>query len=341
MILADAKVTVVVAPREKYRCARQVFDALQAVDDVPFRTIWVDESRAPRAVRRWVRARASRAGVRYVALDHQAGANECRMRGFDEVTTEFVLFLDNDAFLGPGSLAAMVTCMEETDASFVAPLYLERDGSVHNAGGRTFIGEDAAGRHLVETWRDRTEVDALLSGRVRVRTDALEMHCVLVRSSSLREAGGLDDRLLSSLDCADLGLRLVGLDRNGWLEPTATVTYDSSLPRVSDLRLYLGRWSRATVDHDITRFASTWCLDPFEARLEAHREIFLRRRRLRIMRYARGSVRRVLGSRAAARFERGVDRVFDRFSDAHEADERAAIRTRADSAAHATSLQAE
>ncbi len=141
------------------------------------------------------------------------------------------------------------------------------------------------------------------------------MHGVLVRSDSLTAAGGFDTELLSSLDCADLGLRLQGVDGSGWFEPGATLTYDASRPRPSDLPLYLGRWSRATVEHDIVRFAATWDLDLRDPRLDDHRG-FLEERCMRAIPYARGGVRRAFGPAAVARLEQALDAVFDRFSDA-------------------------
>jgi hypothetical protein len=151
------------------------------------------------------------------------------------------------------------------------------------------------------------------------------MHGVLVRADSLVTAGGLDTQLLSSLDCADLGLRLQGIDGSGWLEPRATLTYDSSPPRVSDLSLFLGRWCRATVEHDITRFAQSWAIDPHDARLEDHRG-FLRKRCMRVVRYVRGTARRVFGERAVQRLDDALYPVFDPFSDARGHDVTSASR---------------
>ena len=141
------------------------------------------------------------------------------------------------------------------------------------------------------------------------------MHGVLVRSDALVAAGGLDTRPVSSLDCADLGLRLQGLDGSGWFEPSASLTYDASQPRPSDLPLYLGRWSRATVEHDMAHFATTWGLDPDDARLDEHRG-FLHRAACAAIPPVRGGVRRMFGVPAAKQLERMLEPVFDMFSEA-------------------------
>jgi GT2 family glycosyltransferase len=311
---ADAELTVVVAPREKYRRAVDVFQALEEDDGPPFRLIWVDEARAPRAYRRRFEARARQPGVTHLSLPSRAGANECRMHGFRASHSPYVLFLDNDAFPAPGAFGSMLECMRTTNASFVSPLILNRDGSVHHAGGTTAIVADTDGRQLLEVLPSQTHPLATAE-LVRGPTSALEMHCVLVRAQSLVRAGGFDTRLLSSMDCADLSLRLQATDGPGWFEPAATVSYDSTAPGWSDVTLFLGRWSRSTVEHDIAQFARTWHLDLHDARLDAHRG-FLRARCMRTIRYARGAARRVFGPTAAARVENACDPVFDLFSDA-------------------------
>lgn len=316
MISADADLTIVVVPREKYRRAADVFRALDATDEPPFHLIWVDEVRAPRRYRRWIGEHARRPGVTHITLPYRAGANECRMHGFRASRTPYVLFLDNDAFLGPGALSSMLESMRTTNASFVSPLMLNRDGSVHHAGGTTAIVRAADGCHLVEILPFQTRPpEALPADLVAAPTSALEMHCVLVRAESLTRAGGFDTQLLSSLDCADLGLRLDGVDGSGWFEPAATVTYDASAPAVADLTLFFGRWSRATVEHDIRRFAMCWDLDLHDSRLDEHRG-FLHSRSMRMIRYLRGAARRAFGDPAASRVEDVCDHVFDLFSDA-------------------------
>jgi hypothetical protein len=314
VISAEADLTIVVVPREKYRRARDVFRSLLEGDTPPFRLVWVDDARAPHSHRRWVAEQASRPGVCHLALAHRAGANECRMRGFAASSTPYVLFLDNDAFLGTHALANMMECMNATNASFVAPLVLERDGSAHHAGGLTAIISGPAGKYLLEDLLVHPRAEATRRELVRTRTDALEMHAVLVRAASLVAAEGLDVELVSSMDCTDLSLRLKDCHGSGWLEPAATVTYDSAPPHLSDLALFYGRWCNASVEHDIARFAANWGLDLHDARLDVHRE-FLRTRRMRPVHSVRAGTRRTLGEAGLRRLDRVLERVFDLCSD--------------------------
>lgn len=304
-----------VAPREKYRRGRAVLHRLLTMEAPPFHMVWVDEGRAPRRLRRWVAAESDRIGFRHLALPARAGANACRAHGVDLAVTPFVLLLDNDAFLGDGALAALLDCAHATDAAFVAPVCTYRDGAVHHAGSGDRLEDGDDGRRLVDHRRATGGLDP--ARLERARADGPELHCVLVRRSALRAGGGLDADLLSSMDCTDLGLRLVDRDGGGWVEPRAIVTYDNAWPLPNDLPLYLGRWSRATVEHDLAHFAARWQLDPADRRLDQHRQ-HLAGRRHRLVRYPRGALRRGLGGGAVDRFDRAVDPVLDRFSDVRQ-----------------------
>ncbi|MGK2947112.1 MAG: glycosyltransferase family 2 protein [Acidimicrobiales bacterium] len=307
-----AEVTIVVVPREKYRRGRAVLERLLAMEAPPFHLVWVDEGRAPRRLRRWVAAEADRRGFRHLALRDRAGANACRARGVELAVTPYVLLLDNDAFLGEGALAALLDCAHATDASFVAPVCTYRSGAVHHAGGGDRLEESVDGRRLVARRQPTGGLDP--AHLERARADGPELHGVLARRSALRAGGGLDPDLFSSMDCTDLGLRLVDRDGGGWVEPRAIVTYDNAWPRPNDLRLYLGRWSRATVEPDLAHFVDQWQLDPADRRVDEHRQHLSTRRR-RLVRYPRGALRRTLGGGAVGRFDRAVEAVLDRFSD--------------------------
>jgi hypothetical protein len=235
------------------------------------------------------------------------------MAGVATVDTPYTLFLDNDAELASGALAALLRCAELTDASFVATLCLNRDRTLHYSGGRARLVDGAL---LEERPYGRLPAAEVLPHLKRSPTDAPELHGVLVHTQRLADAGGLDPELSSSMDCIDLGLRLNHVAGGGWLEPEAALTYHRYAPGPTDLRIYLDRWSRATIDHDIEHFARTWQVDLQCEGLEPHRES-LGERRWRPFRYLRGGIRRALGDRAVARLDRLLDPQIDRLSTVH------------------------
>jgi glycosyltransferase involved in cell wall biosynthesis len=287
---------------------------LLALDDIPFDLVVIDDLRAPRRLRRWLDRLAERAELRHITLRHHAGVNEARMHAFAQVQTQYVLFIDNDAFLHDGSLGRLLECAEQTGAAFVAPLYLEGTGEpkIHFAGGTARIVDSPAGPRLVEDRPFAHARHADVAEQLERRPcDVPEMHGVLVRSDALRRVGGLDTALQSSMDCLDLGFRLRDAEGGGWFEPAALITYDDRRPVPSDLRLYMARWSRRTTEGDIDRFAEQWGLDAADPGFHEHRGV-LRQRCVRPYRYARGAVRRLLGDGPADRVDRAVEAVVDR-----------------------------
>ena len=304
----DPSLTVVLAPRESY--SRQVGGILDllARPGPPIGLVVVDEVRCPSRVRERTASLAEEHGFTHVHLDRRAGANECRQQGFDRVTSPFALFLDNDARLADGAVETLLRRADATDASFVAPLCISRDGTVHYAGSVARI----VGRDLLEIrLHGHPPADEMAPLLDAVPTDAPELHGVLVRSASLRSAGGFDTDLDAAMDCVDLGLRLQDVDGGGWLEPAAAVSYANAFPRISDLPLYLDRWSRATIAHDIDHFAERWRIEAESPRLLQHWEA-LGLRRFRLIRYLRGAVRRTLGTSARSKVDGAFDAVLER-----------------------------
>ena len=309
---AEGPVTVVMVPREKYHLAPwSLSQVRQAAPDAP--VIYVDEARVPRRLRRWARRTAAAdPAVSHLPLSHPAGANECRARGAALATTPYLLFLDNDAHPLPGAIEALVDCADSTGASFVAPVCLYRDGRVHHVGGPVDITDGPSGGRLVEAREHHGEAyDGVRHLLERSPIGAPELHGVLVRRSSLAAAGGVDTRLIAAMDCLDLGFRLGSVDGGGWQEPSAVVVYDDRRPRRGDLRLYAGRWARATVEADIARFAAAWRIDPSDPRLGEHRA-FLEQRRRRGFRAVRAPLRRIIGERSLVPVDRALDAVLDR-----------------------------
>ncbi len=279
MLDRAAEVTVVTAPRERYdREADTVRQLLDEPDPIA-RVVVVHEQRCSRRAERTIRDLEAAGRVEHVHLHQRAGANECRAAGIERVQTPFVLLLDNDARLEPGSVGPLLARARATGASFVSPLCLNPDGTLHYAGSVVrFTGIDGE-RHLFEErmhgYGPAREIRPWLEP---VPTDAPELHGVLVRRESLARAGGLDVELYAAMDCLDLGLRLQDVDGGGWFEPSAGVVYSKSRPWFWGWPLYFDRWSRATVEHDIARFTASWGLHPATPKLDDHRYSMLRRR---------------------------------------------------------------
>jgi GT2 family glycosyltransferase len=310
-----ALLTIVIAPREKYSFTRATVERLLAMSTPAFELVIVDDVRAPRRLRRWLTEEAARQGFRYVTLGHRAGVNEARMVGFTGATTPYTIFIDNDVWLHDGAIAALLSCVEETNASCVAPVYCigrHDDDTIHHACGALSVVQEDGRPRLRES-------DLFYRGRLRDVRDqmrrqpagAVELHLVLVRTDALRAAGGLDTNLGSSMDCVDLSFRMQAQVGGVWFEPAAVVTYDHSQPRRGDLALYLSRWSATQVDRDIERFVAEWQLDPADPRLQQHRG-HLTRRQMKFLPSARRVARKLVGRRGMALANRTADKIVNR-----------------------------
>ena len=129
-------VTVVVIPRERFSTSERSLTNLFAHTAQPFRLIYVSAG-APSAVQRYLEAASQEMQFRLITTGYLS-PNRARNVALREVTTEYVVFIDNDALVTPGWLDGLVRCAEETRAAIVGPLYLIGEiehKQIHMAGG--------------------------------------------------------------------------------------------------------------------------------------------------------------------------------------------------------------
>jgi glycosyltransferase involved in cell wall biosynthesis len=148
--MGEPLVSVVVVPRERlsWRGMHAYFEHTPSVAQV----IFVDAG-APRRLRRELEAAGREHGFELVGGRHLT-PNEARNAGFAAVSAgaDYVVYLDNDVYVTPGWLEALVRCAEETGAGVVGPLTCEGEPLgeiIHAAHGDVSIEEDG-GRHMVE-----------------------------------------------------------------------------------------------------------------------------------------------------------------------------------------------
>ncbi len=148
-------------------------------------------------------------GARYLRED-TPGASRARNRGWREVTTEYVVFLDDDLLVRPGWADALAAAVTRPDVAFVA-------GRVVLPGGACGPG----GFALIDHPEART-LDALSRGVLGGTAN------LLVSRQALAAVGGFDERLgpgrwLAAGEDLDLLDRLVEAGLTGRYEPAAVV----------------------------------------------------------------------------------------------------------------------
>jgi len=258
------RVTVVVVPRERFSHSKVALETLYQNTALPFELAYVDVN-SPRHVARYLRQQAAERNFQLIRRERYLSPNQARNVGLAAVTSEYVVFIDNDCEVAPGCLAALLRCAEETGAWAVAPVYFERGSTrrVHMAGASGGIVEqngvrDCKYAHL----HLDCPVDELVPSLRRAETDLFEFHCVLLRRSALDLLGPLDEQL-SALEQEDLALSIRAAGGTIYLEPEAQVTYalGDKIDRADAAYVRLrwsADWNRRSIDH----FRTKWILKP-------------------------------------------------------------------------------
>lgn len=134
------------------------------------------------------------------------------------------LFLNPDALLAPGAVAAMLALLQkEPLAGAVGPRVLDVDGSVSWGAARRMPGAREVwlrwglGRRLAPVWAEshRPFASEMISGA-----------CLLVRAEAFRAVGGWDEGYFLHFEDMDLCLRLRAAGWGVWVEPRAECVHE-------------------------------------------------------------------------------------------------------------------
>ncbi len=259
----DPRVTIIMTARERHSLTEAAIDAVIAGTGSPYRFLYLD-AQSPDWLREKLAGRAAEGGLQVVRFDAPLWPQQARQRVAASVDTEYVVFIDNDVIVENGWLDALVACADETGAGLVGPLYLLGDGRkparIHMAGGKLTRSASPQGLVLDESHllmdADPSQVAGTL---VRQPCDFLEYHCMLVRSSLLRDGTLLDPAIHCVHEHIDtaLGVRQRGYDV--YLEPSARVTYLGLAEYMLDeIDFFRDRWSSAAAQSSIDAFCRKW-----------------------------------------------------------------------------------
>jgi GT2 family glycosyltransferase len=315
--MTEPQVTIVVVPREQFSKAQASLESIYAATSTPFELVYVDGN-SPPPLRRYLARQAAARGFTLLRTERHLTSNEARNLGLRHVRTKFVAFLDNDVFVLPGWLEALVRCAEETGAWVVGPLYCygaEGSGApdvVHTAGADLRI-VDEGGRHLHEEHRHVNRPVAEVRPELRREPiDLVEFHCMLVRRSALERIGALDERLLSFFDHIDFCLAVHAAGGTVYIEPEGVVTHLAPPPFAwADVPYFLLRWSDAWLRSSLRHFASKHRLSVSDREFQNH-VWFRNDHRRRLIAGVRRRIRQLLGKRSGKIVDEIMDRiVFD------------------------------
>jgi GT2 family glycosyltransferase len=209
---SQPRVTIVMTARERYGLTLDAIDGIRQHTPVPYRLIFVD-AQAPDSLCQALAPYQARGELEVLRSDDALWPHLARRKVMPGVSSEYVVFIDNDVLVAPGWLEALVRCADETGAGIVGPLYLMGGGAapacVHMAGGKITRQEVEGGRVLEEAHvLANTDPAKVVPGLQRQRCDFVEFHCMLVRSALLVGGALLDPEIYCVHEHIDLSLAL-------------------------------------------------------------------------------------------------------------------------------------
>ena len=256
------RVTVVITQRETFSRSGESLRSVFNETSVPFELVYVDGA-SPPLIRDELRAMAGKYRFRLMREEQILPPNEAKCLAIPFIQTEFSVFLDNDVLVVGDWLSALLRCAEETGAGAVAPMYLERMGSVeklHMLGGLCRIDQKGDHRQLIVS-HDQRKGELPAEALSRMRTEHIEMHALLVRSRLLREYSLFDPAIRTIPENIDFCLSLLSAGEQIWMEPNARVVV--LLPESihqTDTGFFTTRWSDDWIDRSYEHFSRKWQL---------------------------------------------------------------------------------
>lgn len=275
----NARVTIVVSPRERFEQAEMSLKSCFDNTDTPFEMVYIDGG-TPREIASILKQEVEKRGHTYIRRDGFLTPNDARNTALPYVNTDYVAFIDNDVVFQPGWLDALIRCADETGAGLVTPTILVGpaakmpDLSIHHAGGILEIENGDAGKTMYR--RHGFEHKPYLATRaelVRQETGCTEFHVVLARKAMIDEIGPFDPNLIGFTDEIDMALTARA---GGWkifFEPTSVVAYAVGKKLTwRDRPYFCVRW-----DHDRVMRAEQYFYDKWGLKHDFERqENFLR-----------------------------------------------------------------
>ena len=263
------RITILVSPRERFSYTRLFLESIYEHTHIPFELVYVDGG-SPKSVQKYLQSAAAERGFTLLRTEHFLSPNQARNLGLKQVTTDYVVFVDNDLHVSPGWLEQLWQCAQETDATVVCPLTCigqPLHEIIHLAGGEARIEQIEEGE---KTRRKVHEKHYFVNRPVAEVQDQLhrrqcefaEFHCMLVKREIFDEIGPLDEKLLSTREHIDFCMTVANAGGTLYCEPASVVTYvPDILYRWSDLAYFMLRWSDDWEVKSLKHFRKKWSLE--------------------------------------------------------------------------------
>jgi len=182
------------------------------IDDTPIEVVVVDNPHPAHPTRSEVELRLFSSGVHVVAPSHNVGfAGGCEL-GALHARGEYLAFVNPDVTCVEGWLPTLVETASRPDVSIAAPVLLNSDGSVQEAGQRLYSDGTTAPRHDVDD--DLFDVDYASAA------------CWVMRRDEHERLGGFDPAYHPAyFEDVDFAVRAQALGGRTVVDPRARVVH--------------------------------------------------------------------------------------------------------------------
>jgi GT2 family glycosyltransferase len=288
-------------PRETFSQTQRSLEAIYERTTGRFELVCVDGG-SPPLIKEYLQGAARDKGFTLVRSDTYVAPNQARNLALDHVTTDFVVFVDNDSLVAPGWLEALLRCADETGAWVVGPLYCESSPEgvrIHMSGGTFRITELRDGKcSYVERHHNQHVEYAQATNLQRHKTELIEFHTVLIRMTTFDKLGLFDPELTCICEHGDFCLSVHQAGGSVFIEPEAVVTYVPPWRLdIGDLEYFQLRWSEAWLEASIRRLTKKYNLSETDPEMDALRYWVRSHRRLRLTWI--DQLPRIIGKKAA------------------------------------------
>lgn len=319
--IADTDVTIVVVPRERFSCTRESLESIYEHTEYPFELIYVDGGSPPH-IRDYLVAQAQQKQFQLIRTDYYLSPNRARNLGLRQVTSKYIVFIDNDVIVTPGWLTALVECAQATGATIVSPLICQGTPlhqEIHCAGGEAGILVETKGattrRRIIEKiYKQGKQLADVEPQLQRQKTGLAEYHCMMVRTEIFTKIGLLDEALMATKEHVDLCILVNQAGGTVYLEPESVMTYVSGTPlRWTDLHYYMLRWSDAWELTSLKHLCYKWNLTEDEYFQNKYKRLGWRRNTTIINPLARSLPIGNFGSRVVGKILRLFDKALNHY----------------------------
>lgn|GEM_PF-993894 len=260
---AGNTVTVIISPRDRYTGVVECIEELYRCTPVQAFELVALDLGYPAAIRKALeKALSDKDNAKIVSYGRIIPIEGVR-RYREFIDSPFTVLLDNDSRVTPGWLQPLLETADNTNAAVINPLTLEKSGVDEGAELRNhlYINEirvvEAEGQaRLIEHKPYRRASPEEIPMEVRP-TQAFELHCVLFRTSVLKD---IELPQMTIREHLDIGMQLKARGETLYADPRSVIHFDNLGTRaaLSDLLYFNLRWNGKVTHQSSRLFEKRW-----------------------------------------------------------------------------------